>query len=239
MAPTVRAGRRARRGPGGAGREIRAAEASGSSDVADQLVGVLRPVHDVDVCLAEQPDDPLAGEHRVIGDDYAHRTPLGYGSRMRPPPTAPSRSSSATRDDVRSETVVLDGDAMANSLERHVAISTFAPDGSDFTEVIYRRLQPALVARRLQIVYAVPTRGPSDAGGAPLAMADADGSNVRVFDFGGVGPWHPRTLDPPSEDMLVNGLPDTNRNPAGTCTRGTGPAVRLQHRFLAQRIRIR
>lgn len=208
--------------------------------MADQLVGVLRPVHDVDVCLAEQPDDPLAGEHRVIGDDCAHRTPLGY-ARLQDETTADRAEPILERNEGRRSlrTVVLDGDAMANSLERHVAISTFAPDGSDFTEVIYRRLQPALVARRLQIVYAVPTRGPSDAGGAPLAMADADGSNVRVFDFGGVGPWHPRTLDPPSEDMLVNGWPDTNRNPAGTCTRGTGPAVRLQHRFLAQRIRIR
>ena len=26
----------------------------------------------VDVCSFEKPHDPLAGEHRVLGDDYAH-----------------------------------------------------------------------------------------------------------------------------------------------------------------------
>jgi hypothetical protein len=28
--------------------------------------------NDVDTCLLERADDPLAGEHRVLGDDYTH-----------------------------------------------------------------------------------------------------------------------------------------------------------------------
>ncbi|HEU4529324.1 MAG TPA: hypothetical protein VFT80_15530 [Actinomycetota bacterium] len=111
--------------------------------MAYQLVGVLRPVHDVDVCLAEQPDDPLAGEHRVIGDDCAHRTPLGYAPLQDETPADRAEPILERNEERRSlRTVVLDGDAMANSLERHVAISTFAPDGSDFTEVITGGFNP-------------------------------------------------------------------------------------------------
>jgi Tol biopolymer transport system component len=83
--------------------------------------------------------------------------------------------------------------AMGNSLNHHVAIHTFAPDGSDFTKVIDGGMNPFWSPDGSQIAYMLPYGDPL-AAGAPLAIADADGSNVRVFDFGGVGPWHPGTL---------------------------------------------
>ena len=81
--------------------------------------------------------------------------------------------------------------AMGNSLERHVAIYTFAPDGSDFTKVIDGGINPFWSPDGSQIAYMRPYGDTST--GAPLAIADADGSNVQVFDFGGFGPWHPGT----------------------------------------------
>jgi hypothetical protein len=41
-----------------------------------------------------------------------------------------------------------------------------------------------------QIAYLRPYDGPRPG----LAIADADGSNVREFGFGASGPWHPGTL---------------------------------------------
>ena len=84
--------------------------------------------------------------------------------------------------------------AMGNTLERHVAIYTFAPDGSDFTEVITGGMNPFWSPDGSQIAYILPYGEPLTAG-RPLVIADADGSNVRVFDFGGVGPWHPGVLE--------------------------------------------
>ena len=81
--------------------------------------------------------------------------------------------------------------AMGNSLERHVAIYTFAPDGSGFTKVIDEGINPFWSPDGSQIAYMRPYGDTST--GAPLAIADADGSNVQVFDFGGIGPWHPGT----------------------------------------------
>ena len=76
--------------------------------------------------------------------------------------------------------------AMENSLEGHVAIYTFAPDGSDFTKVITggttRTGRPTGPRSRTG-----PARNPG------LSIADADGSNVRTFGFGVSGPWHPGT----------------------------------------------
>src|SRR5439155_16078520 len=49
---------------------------------------------DVDACLLEEAHDPLTGEHRVLGDDYAHgisaRRPRGVAATV--PPRAPTRS---------------------------------------------------------------------------------------------------------------------------------------------------
>ena len=78
--------------------------------------------------------------------------------------------------------------------EGYVAIYTFAPDGSDFTKVITGGINPYWSPDGSQIAYMLPYGDPL-ATGRPLAIADADGSNVQVFDFGGVGPWHPGTLE--------------------------------------------
>jgi hypothetical protein len=74
--------------------------------------------------------------------------------------------------------------AMENTSEGHVAIYTFAPDGSDFTKVITGGFNPYWSPDGSQIAYALPGR-------TGLLIADADGSNVRTFDFGNSGPWHP------------------------------------------------
>lgn len=75
--------------------------------------------------------------------------------------------------------------AMQNSLEGHVAIYTFAPDGSDFTKVITGGFNPHWSPDGSQIAYGVPGRD-------SFYVADADGSNVRAFDIGAAsGPWHP------------------------------------------------
>ena len=78
--------------------------------------------------------------------------------------------------------------AMENSLEHHVAIYTFASDGSDFREVITGGFNPFWSPDGSQIAYGVP-------GHDGVSLVDADGSNVRTFGFGSPGPWHPGTLD--------------------------------------------
>jgi dipeptidyl aminopeptidase/acylaminoacyl peptidase len=79
--------------------------------------------------------------------------------------------------------------AMENSLGRHVAIYTFAPDGSEFTKVIPGGANPYWSPDGSQIAYVVL----GDSTG--LMIADADGSNVRTLGFGNSGPWHPGTLE--------------------------------------------
>jgi hypothetical protein len=73
--------------------------------------------------------------------------------------------------------------AMEDSGGRGV-IYTFAPDGSDFTEVIAPGFNPYWSPDGSQIAY-VPVGSPG------LSIADADGSNVRTFGVGASGPWHP------------------------------------------------
>lgn len=75
--------------------------------------------------------------------------------------------------------------AMENSLEGHVGIYTFAPDGSDFTKVITGGMNPYWSPDGSQIAY----------GRGSLRIADADGSNVRRPGFGSPGPWHPGTVE--------------------------------------------
>jgi Tol biopolymer transport system component len=90
-----------------------------------------------------------------------------------------------------------------------LAIYTFAPDGSDFTRVITGGISPYWSPDGSQIAYTILCPGAScpegsnlrsqfDAqpnrfggGSAGLAIADADGSNVREFGFAASGPWHP------------------------------------------------
>jgi Tol biopolymer transport system component len=93
-----------------------------------------------------------------------------------------------------------------------LAIYTFAPDGSDFTEVITGGISPYWSPDGSQIAYTIqceersdnmcpegsilrsqfdaqPTRFGGESAG--LAIAEADGSNVREFGFAASGPWHP------------------------------------------------
>jgi dipeptidyl aminopeptidase/acylaminoacyl peptidase len=76
--------------------------------------------------------------------------------------------------------------AMDNTLGSHVAIYTFAPDGSDFTKVIPGGTHPYWSPDGSQIAYDLLHPGPYG-----LRIADADGSNVRTLGFGSSGPWHP------------------------------------------------
>jgi len=115
------------------------------------------------------------------------------------------------------------GDRLAIGLGTHErsggSIYTFAPDGSDFTKVIVGGSSPYWSPDGSQIAYTIqcdehPTftcaQFDPQAGGSPagLAIADADGSNVRAFGFAASGPWHPagstqpnETTPPPSESF--------------------------------------
>jgi Tol biopolymer transport system component len=70
-------------------------------------------------------------------------------------------------------------------------IYTFAPDGSNFTRVIPRGARPYWSPDGSQIAYAIPCLQDLDGDGCSLAIADADGSDHRMFGFATSGPWHP------------------------------------------------
>jgi Tol biopolymer transport system component len=106
------------------------------------------------------------------------------------------------------------------------AIYTFAPDGSDFTQVVTDANEPhwssdgSKIAFEHEIVapcpndrrYACFSEEPSEG----LGIANADGSQARTFGFADSGPWHPGTSDDPtSEGEAVLGWPDTSKNPPG------------------------
>jgi dipeptidyl aminopeptidase/acylaminoacyl peptidase len=78
--------------------------------------------------------------------------------------------------------------AMENQQEGHVAIYTFAPDGSDFTQVITGGFNHSWSPDGSQIAYGLPGRD-------GFSIADADGSNVQMFGFAAPGPWHPGTAE--------------------------------------------
>jgi hypothetical protein len=90
------------------------------------------------------------------------------------------------------------------------SIYTFGPDGSDVTRVVSAALSPYWSPDGSQIAYTIECQELTSAsclgaGSAGLAIADADGSNIRAFGFASSGPWHPGASveDPPST------LPDT------------------------------
>ena len=68
-------------------------------------------------------------------------------------------------------------------------IFTFAPDGSGFTQVITGGLSPYWSPDGSQIAYTIDCR--PDLSCSHLAIAEADGSNIRGFAFAASGPWHP------------------------------------------------
>ena len=84
------------------------------------------------------------------------------------------------------------------------SIYTFAPDGSDFTRVITGGDSPHWSPDGSQIAYTINcTEGQASCADGSivltLAIADADGSNVREFGFGTSGPWHPAGAAPANE----------------------------------------
>ena len=68
---------------------------------------------------------------------------------------------------------------------------TFAPDGSGFTRVTKTGVHPYWSPNGSQIAFSLVWPYTDRAGFGPLAIADADGSNVREFDLAASGPWHP------------------------------------------------
>jgi hypothetical protein len=79
---------------------------------------------------------------------------------------------------------------VARSSEGTNSIYTFAPDGSDFTRVLTSALGPNWSPDGSQIAYTIEC-DLEDVTCGGLAIADADGSNVREFGFAASGPWHP------------------------------------------------
>ena len=84
------------------------------------------------------------------------------------------------------------------------SIYTFAPDGSDFTRVITGGDSPYWSPDGSQIAYTINcTEGQASCADGSivltLAIADADGSNVRAFGFAASGPWHPAGTAQPNE----------------------------------------
>lgn len=79
------------------------------------------------------------------------------------------------------------GDRIALGIEG--SVYTFAPDGSQFTRVITNGDRPYWSPDGSKIAYTVSCQ--EDADGCGLAIADADGSNVRELGSGASGPWHP------------------------------------------------
>jgi Tol biopolymer transport system component len=170
------------------------------------------------------------------------------------------------------------GDRLALGVGGHegadaLAIYTFAPDGSNFTRVITGGISPHWSPDGTQIAYSILCGEDSDAtcpegsilrsqfdaqptlfgGGSPgLAIADADGSNVREFGFAASGPWHPETggprddqdvpdltsdgkdvLDRMSEGEVVNLWPGTTRNRPGLYSwDGPDPAAGVRGRIV-------
>jgi len=89
-------------------------------------------------------------------------------------------------------------------------IYTFAPDGSDFTQVIPGGAMPYWSPDGSQIAY-------TDGG---LAIADADGTHVQDGDGGSSGPWHPGVGEDAGEVPADDPTPTTP-----TVLRGDGEFI--------------
>ncbi len=81
-------------------------------------------------------------------------------------------------------------------------------DGSDLTQVVPLGINPAWSPDGTRISY--QEAGLTSAGGGLLRIADADGSNVTEFSFGGSGAWNPLPLLPASPTpakLVLHGQP--------------------------------
>lgn len=78
--------------------------------------------------------------------------------------------------------------AMENRMEGSEAIYTFAPDGSDFTEMLTGAYNPHWSPDGSQIAYGMPGRD-------GVYLVGVGGSTVRIVDIAGPGPWHPGSLE--------------------------------------------
>ena len=84
------------------------------------------------------------------------------------------------------------GDRIAIAIEG--TISTFAPDGSDFTPIITGGDRPYWSGDGSRIAYALACFETTRE--CAFAVADADGSNAQEVGFGVLGPWHPAPGSP-------------------------------------------
>ena len=98
--------------------------------------------------------------------------------------------------------------AMENSLQGRAAIYTFAPDGSDFTEVISGGFNPYWSPDGSQIAYGWPGRD-------GVSIADADGSDHRNLGVGRSGPWHPGATEAPVSAVAPVREDDLDPAPSG------------------------
>ncbi|MGZ8571528.1 MAG: hypothetical protein ACXWW5_04800, partial [Actinomycetota bacterium] len=115
------------------------------------------------------------------------------------------------------------------------SIYTFAPDGSNFTRVITGGDSPHWSPDGSQIAYTINcTEGQASCADGSivltLAIADADGSNVRAFGFATSGPWHPGDSPPIDEPAPPPAPTESVLRRAGEVLLFTGTAeVDLDH----------
>ncbi len=115
------------------------------------------------------------------------------------------------------------------------AIYTFAPDGSDFARVVSAAISPYWSPDGSKIAYTIEcdeltSASCLGAGSAGLAIADANGSNVRAFGFAASGPWHPGSSTPIDESAPSPAPTESALRRAGEVLLFTGTAeVDLDH----------
>ena len=100
-------------------------------------------------------------------------------------------------------------------------------DGSDLTQVVPLGVNPAWSPDGTRISYGQLA---DSAGGGPLRIADADGSDVTEFSYGGSGAWNPLPLlpaSPATAKLVLQGQAHATRlHPNVTTRMVTSLAVR-------------